>query len=60
MIPDSHILRRLADGLIAQAERRPSRSHSAQLLRDAAASILDAEAAIEGEERPPHLLETQP
>ena len=51
MIRDGHILRCLADGLIAQAERRPPRSHSAHLLRDAAASILDAEAAMETEER---------
>ncbi len=50
MTRDGNILRRLADGLIAQAERRPARSHSAHLLRDAAASILDAEAAMESEE----------
>lgn len=50
MIRQSDILRRLADGLIGQAEIRPPQSRSAHLLRDAAASILDAEAAIEAEE----------
>ena len=51
MTRDRDVLRVLADGLIAQAERRPPRSHSARLLRDAAASILDAEMTIETEDQ---------
>ena len=44
------ILRTIADGLIHKAECRPKRSHSARLLRDAAASLLDADAAIQIED----------
>ena len=40
----------LADGLIARAETRPPRSESARHLREAAASLLDADMAIEREE----------
>lgn len=40
----------LADGLIARAETRPKHSDSARLLRDAAASLLDADMAIERED----------
>lgn len=39
----------LADGLIARAETRPKHSDSARHLRDAAASLLDADMAIERE-----------
>jgi len=44
------ILRTVADGLIHKAECRPKRSESARLLRDAAASLLDADAAIQVED----------
>jgi len=43
-------LRVIADGLIHKAECRPKGSRSAQQLRDAAASILDADASIERED----------
>lgn len=42
-------LRTLADGLIHLAEERPRKSDSARLLRDAAASLLDADEALERE-----------
>lgn len=47
------LLRVLADGLINYAETRPRRSDSAGMLRDAAASLLDADAAIEREDATP-------
>jgi len=43
------ILRVIADGLIHQAGLRPQGSRSGQLLRDAAASLLDADLALETE-----------
>lgn len=43
------LLRVVADGLIHMAVERPDRSESARLLRDAAGSLLDADAAIEHE-----------
>lgn len=43
------ILRTVADGLIARAEAKPRGSRSAELLRDAAATILDADLAEERE-----------
>jgi hypothetical protein len=45
------VLRTIADGLIDMAEKRPRKSDSAQLLRDAAASLLDADEAIEREDK---------
>lgn len=49
MIP---IWRALADGLIAAAEALPPRSEGAGHLRDAAASLLDADQALEREAAP--------
>lgn len=43
------ILRTLADGLILRAEAKPQGARSAELLRDAAATILDADLAEERE-----------
>lgn len=43
------ILRTLADGLISRAEAKPRGTRSAELLRDAAATILDADLAEERE-----------
>lgn len=43
------VLRVIADGLVARAENRPKDSESAGMLRDAAASLLDADQAIERE-----------
>ena len=43
-------LRVIADVLVQRAEQRPAGSESARLLRDAAASVLDADAAIERED----------
>lgn len=40
----------LADGLIARAETRPKHSESARHLREAAASLLDADMATERED----------
>jgi hypothetical protein len=45
-----YLIRALVDGLIAQAEARPKKSHSAACLRDAAASLLDAARSIEIED----------
>ena len=42
-------LRVIADGLIHQAEALPRQSRAAALLRDAAASLLDADAELEPE-----------
>ncbi len=49
MIP---IWRALADGLINAAEQLPKRSAGARHLRDAAASLLDADQALEREGSP--------
>ncbi|HYC66659.1 hypothetical protein [Brevundimonas sp.] len=43
-------LRVIADGLIHKAETRPKGSASARQLRDAAASLLDADMAIQRED----------
>lgn len=49
MAPDP-TYRVLADGLIARAETRPKHSESSRHLREAAASLLDADMAIERED----------
>lgn len=41
------VLRVIADGLVAMAEKMPRKSDAARLLRDAAASLLDAEMHME-------------
>jgi hypothetical protein len=42
-------LRVIADGLVSHAEEMPRDSEAARLLRDAAASLLDADTALERE-----------
>lgn len=49
------ILRVLADGLIRRAEELPRRHPAAGQLRDAAASILDADMALENDNHPSNL-----
>lgn len=46
---DADLLRVLADGLIQLADKRPRRAASCRLLRDAAASALDAASALKRE-----------
>lgn len=48
----TNVLRTLADGLINKAEELPRESASAGHLRDAAASLLDADSALEREALP--------
>lgn len=53
------LLRTLADGLIHMAEERPRQTDSARLLRDAAASLLDADEALERERSTPTTTQTK-